>query len=98
MAPAIDTRSEQTVFQTALIRGDLKIIHDLVSRRFRLYDRATDPEEREDRFDAHPRAEELREALLKWEAARGEDGAPAPRLLEPTEAELERLRALGYVQ
>jgi arylsulfatase A-like enzyme len=98
VAPAIDTRSEQTVFQTALIRGDLKIVHDLVTGHFRLYDRASDPGERADRFDAHPQAEELRDALRTWEAARGGDGGPAPVQLEPTEAELERLRALGYVQ
>jgi arylsulfatase A-like enzyme len=96
VAPRIDTRSEQTVFLTALIRGDLKIVHDLVSGRFELYDRASDPGERSDRFGAHPRAEELRDALLAWEAARDGHGAPAA-LLEPTEAELERLRALGYV-
>ena len=98
VAPRLDKRSEQTVFLTALIRGELKLVHDLVSGRFRLYDRAADPGEREDRFEAHPRAGELREALLAWEAARDGEGTPAADLLEPTEAELERLRALGYVQ
>jgi arylsulfatase A-like enzyme len=97
VAPRLDTRGEQTVFLTALIRGELKIVHDLVSGRFRLYDRAADPGERTDRFEDHPRAGELRDALLAWEAARDGHG-PAATLLEPTEAELERLRALGYVQ
>jgi arylsulfatase A-like enzyme len=98
VAPRRDVREEQTVFLTALMRGDLKLIHDLASGQFALYDRAADPGERTDAFASHPRAEELRRALLAWEETRAADGAPAAKLLEPSDAELERLRALGYVQ
>jgi arylsulfatase A-like enzyme len=98
VAPRRDVHEEQTVFLTALMRGDLKLVHDLASGRFALYDRAADPGERVDTFASDPRAEELRRALTDWEETRAQDGTPAAKLLEPSDAELERLRALGYVQ
>jgi arylsulfatase A-like enzyme len=97
-APKEDVRQEQTVFQTALIRGELKLVHDLAAGRFSLYDRSSDPGERSDRIASHPEAEALRRALLAWEETRGAPDAATATFLEPSEAELEQLRALGYVQ
>jgi hypothetical protein len=94
-SPREDVRREETVFQTALIRGDLKLIHDLAKRSFSLYDRRSDPGEQSDVVNSHPEAETLRGALSDWEAQRS--GAPAA-LLAPSAEELEQLRALGYVE
>jgi arylsulfatase A-like enzyme len=93
-----DVGKEKTVFLTTLIRGDLKIVHDLASDRFTVFDRSTDPEELVDLAASHPEAESLRAALLAWEAQRGRDAQGTARLLEPDPEELERLRALGYVE
>jgi arylsulfatase A-like enzyme len=94
-SPREDVRREETVFQTALIRGDLKLVHDLAKQSFSLYDRRSDPGERNDVAASHPEAEPLRRALSKWEEQRS--GVPAA-LLAPSAEELEQLRALGYVQ
>ncbi len=94
-SPREDVRREETVFQTALIRGDLKLVHDLAKRSFSLYDRRSDPGEQSDVAASHPEAGVLRGALSAWEAQRS--GAPAA-LLAPSAEELEQLRALGYVQ
>jgi len=97
-APERDVHEEQTVFLTALMRGDLKLVHDLVADRYALFDRAADPEELEDRFASHAEAERLREALDSFEAERGRDSLGEVESLTPDDAELERLRALGYVR
>ena len=97
-APQRDVDEEQTVFLTALMRGDLKLVHDLVAERFALYDRRADPDELVDLADSHPEAEALRAALRAWEEVRGNDSLGEAQLLEPDAEELERLRALGYVR
>ncbi|MEN8161400.1 MAG: sulfatase, partial [Myxococcota bacterium] len=58
-----DAGKEKTVFLTTLIRGDLKVVHDLVTDRFTVFDRSTDPEELVDLAASHPEAESLRAAL-----------------------------------
>jgi arylsulfatase A-like enzyme len=97
-APPRDVHEEGTVFRTALIRGDLKLVHDLVTDRFSLYDRGVDPEELVDIADSHSDADSLRAALRAWEETRGSDSLGRAELLEPDDEELERLRALGYVR
>jgi arylsulfatase A-like enzyme len=97
-APPRDVHEEKTVFRTALIRGDLKLVHDLVTDRFALYDRSVDPEELVDLADSHAEAESLRAALRAWEETRGSGSLGQAELLEPDDEELERLRALGYVR
>ena len=93
-----DGGEEKTVFLTALIRGDLKLVHDLVTDRFSLFDRSADPQEHVDLGASHPEAESLRSALGAWEAERGRDAEGVAEWREPDAEELERLRALGYVR
>jgi arylsulfatase A-like enzyme len=62
---------------------------------FELYDLASDPNETRNLFRAdHPRVPALRQALREWMERRSQsdDGH------EPTAADLEALRALGYVE
>ncbi|MEM8962739.1 MAG: sulfatase [Acidobacteriota bacterium] len=87
-------RVEKTAFATALIRGDLKIIHDLGAGRWSLYDRGVDPAEQSNLFGRHPASRELKRDLMQWSADRKLDDS-GPRL-EPDTETVERLRALGY--
>jgi choline-sulfatase len=60
---------------------------------WRLYDLATDPGERVDRFAAASEGRELEEQLARWR-----DAAPAPPAATGRDPQLvEKLRALGYV-
>jgi arylsulfatase A-like enzyme len=88
--------AEKTAFKTALLRGPLKLVHDLLADRFALFDRGADPEELRDLWGARPEQDALRERLLAWERERpaGREGAP----LVPTDEEAARLRALGYLR
>jgi arylsulfatase A-like enzyme len=97
-APPRDKQEEKTVFKTALIRGDLKLVHDLVTDEFTLFDRSVDPDELVDLAASHSDAEALQAALRAWEETRGSDSLGQAELLEPNDEELERLRALGYVR
>jgi arylsulfatase A-like enzyme len=97
-APPRDVHEEKTVFRTAMMRGDLKLVHDLVTDRFTLYDRSVDREELVDIADSHSEADSLRAALRAWEESRGSGSLGQAELLEPDDEELERLRALGYVR
>ena len=91
--------NQKTAFKTALLDGDLKLIHDLLSDRYELYDRGRDPEEQADLFPgrAHERGDALRARLTEWERSRpalpaGARGGPAPG-----PEVIERLKALGYL-
>jgi arylsulfatase A-like enzyme len=91
-------RDRQKVsFKTALIEGPLKLVHDLETDRWSLYDRHTDPAERRDVYDDRPETAELRARLMRWEESR-----PRERNVEPAveidPKERERLRSLGYVR
>lgn len=91
---------EKTAFKTALLAHPFKLVHDLLGDRWELYDRDTDPHELHDLAAAQPeRLAALRAELASWEAARtaDADGGPAPTVA-PSSEEIERLRALGYIE
>jgi arylsulfatase A-like enzyme len=88
------------VFKSALIAGDLKLVHDLRYERWELYDRASDPDEKRDLFgEGHAAEAGLVRRLADWEEPRragwlrSNDDFPTP---DPKT--VERLRSLGYVQ
>jgi arylsulfatase A-like enzyme len=89
--------AEKVAFKTALRVGDRKLIHDLLARRWELFDRAADPLELSN-LAAAGRAEEskLRARLLAWEGARRAPRASGD-IVRPGPEDIERLRALGYV-
>jgi hypothetical protein len=89
--------AEKTAFKTALLRGPLKLVHDLLADRFALFDRGADPEELVDLWGSRPEQDALRERLLAWERERPA-GAEGARALVPTDDEAARLRALGYLR
>jgi arylsulfatase A-like enzyme len=95
-APARAARAEKDAFQTAIVAGPLKLIHDLAAGDWHLYDLAADPEELNDLAGTgHPAERGLRRRLLEWERSRT---AAAADLLVPSDEERERLRALGYLR
>jgi arylsulfatase A-like enzyme len=76
--------------------GGLKLIYDLGSRRFALYDLAADPGETRDLAGERRRdVQRLRQALLNW-LARTEGPAAADSLHRAAEAD-KRLRSVGYL-
>jgi arylsulfatase A-like enzyme len=87
--------------------GDWKLIVDRKTRTESLYDLGTDPGERHDLSERHPeRAGRLRAALDAWVSDNevrkatfdaGRSGDALEGLL-PSEADIERLRGLGYVE
>ncbi len=88
----------------AAVEGSWKAIWDADNDRLELYDLAADPAELHDRSADEPeRAARLGAVLRSWLAARpslatppGEDGAPSVHQALDDE-DLERLRALGYI-
>jgi arylsulfatase A-like enzyme len=77
--------------------GRLKLVHDLGTKRFALYDLAADPGETRDvlserRRDFH----RLRDALLAWITRT--EGAPAGDTVRHSADAERRLRSLGYLE
>lgn len=76
--------------------GGLKLVYDLGTRRFALYDLAADPGETRDVLGQHRRElQSLRQALSRW-LARTEGPAAGDSLHRAAEAD-RRLRSLGYL-
>jgi len=78
--------------------GRFKLIHDLASGTFALYDLRADPGETRDVLPRERRAfHRLREALTAW-LARTEGAGAAAESVRKAEEELKKLRALGYLE
>jgi arylsulfatase A-like enzyme len=89
------TETSRTNELRAVIEGNTKLILDLESERFELYELASDPGEQRDLADSEPeRAAELVATLREWMARVAPESAGTERELSPEERE--RLRALGY--
>lgn len=71
-----------------------KLIHMPALGLFHLYDLASDPAERENRFDTAPEGNELVSLLAEWER----NIRPAPETSGSDPRFHEKLRALGYVE
>ncbi len=93
-APRSD--GEKTAFETALMVGDLKLIHNLLTEKWQLFDRASDRGELRPLPAEDPRFRRLQRRLLRWERQRGHGGKGRRRLL-PSVEEKEHLRSLGYL-
>lgn len=89
--------TEKVAFKTALLAGPRALIHDLMRDSWELYRRDEDPLEKRDLVTSDPATSELGRQLAAWEANRDGAASPVHRVL-PQPDELERLRALGYVQ
>jgi choline-sulfatase len=96
--PGADTR--RSAFKTAWMTGSWKLIHDLESGRWLLFDRAADPEELRDLSRRTPPAlAPMRERLSAWEEHRAAGWRPAADDMRDTDPEtVRRLRSLGYVR
>ncbi|MFH1843786.1 MAG: sulfatase [bacterium] len=101
--------SEDSAFKTALLAGDLKLVHDLENNSWELYDRRLDPEELTDLTrESHPALATLQARLLAWERGRhtgaatdstdliAAEGDTLPEA-EPDAETIRKLRALGYL-
>jgi arylsulfatase A-like enzyme len=92
---------EKMAFKTAAMRRGHKVIHDIPSGRWELYERKDDPGEKRNLASTGGEEEqELRAALIAFEKARGDAASPNgsnSRTL-PTPEEIEKLRALGYIR
>lgn len=98
-SPTPAARAEKDAFQTAIVAGPLKLIHDLAAGTWHLYDLAADPGELDDlSATGHPAERDLRRRLLEWERARAATPGGTGDLLAPSDEERERLRALGYLR
>lgn len=90
---------QKRAHKTALVVGDVKLIHDRLSDGWELYRRADDPGEQRDLLREDPEAAAslgaLKSKLLAFEAARG---AGSQGDIEFEESELEELRKLGYLR
>ena len=89
---------EKIAFKTSLLSDRWKVIHDLTTGSWELYDLETDPEELTNLFGSGHAAEApLVAALEEWEAGREGEGDGAPGAELDAEA-IEQLRALGYIE
>lgn len=91
--------SVKTYFKTAILDGRRKLVHDLQSGLWELYDLDDDPHEQRNAFDPEDdEAGSLQSLLRAWESGRvGSWGLDLPGGIEMDPAEIERLRSLGYV-
>jgi len=95
-APEALERSTIGVFR-AVSDGRFKLIHDLVSRRFQLFDLAADPKETQDVLALHRRDfHRLRLALSDWLART--EGMARSESVKRAEMEERKLRSLGYIE
>ncbi len=98
MPARIKKDREKVARMTSLLVGDFKLIHDLIADEWKLFDLDADPEELTNLYDHdHPAVMRWRPVLERWEATRDRVGRDAPRR-ELSDAEIERLRGLGYVR
>lgn len=95
MEDAFDSRLEVT--KNAVVDGELKLIHDLKAGSWSLFDLAADPFETTSLFESHGSSSRLRDALVKWESWSAANRAPAEKI-DPSAADIENLRGLGYLQ
>jgi arylsulfatase A-like enzyme len=94
-----DRREELTARKTALVGRRWKLVHDLPSGRFELYDRERDPGEQHDLWGRAPEGLRLRRKLLAFELTRPRRSASsAPSASSVDAADLARLRELGYLR
>jgi arylsulfatase A-like enzyme len=96
--PAVFARSPQERPSYSLYDGAFKLVHSLRNGSSELYDLGQDPGEQHDIAARQPiRVEFYRQWLYRWVGGLRRERATAPdEKLAP--AELEALRALGYVQ
>ncbi len=92
--------AEDEAFLSAVTRGPWRLIHDLRTGAWSLYDRASDPGEKRDVFAPDsPRVRELQPLLTAWEAGKVETWCVAGSESSPMTADDERrLRSLGYTR
>ncbi len=93
-----DRRTELTARKTAVVGRRWKLVHDLPTGRFELYDRESDPAERANLWGRAAEGERLRRRLLAFELTRPRRSAPPAGSPPPDGAELARLRELGYLR
>src|SRR5262249_30071375 len=92
LPPALPYAAQGAVRRVAA--GRFKLVHDLATRRFALYDLAADPGETRDVLADHRRdSRRLRAAIGAW-LARTEGGTAAASLQRAAEAD-RRLRSVG---
>ena len=93
-----DHREALTAHKTALFGRRWKLVHDLPSGRFELYDRESDPAETRDLWGRAPEGLRMRSELLAFERSRPGRSAPPASAMAPDSADLARLRELGYLR
>lgn len=77
--------------------GDRKVIHDVTASRWHAYDLTADPREEHDLGEGVPEVTAARPVLARYDAlGLGPNERPAAET--PTPENLEKLRALGYVE
>ena len=94
--------AEKQAHKTALILGNLKLIHDQLEERWEIYERDADPGEQNDLWKSMSipmanRVAPLIERLEAFEEALA-NPARAADSVDAGEAELEELRKLGYLR
>ncbi|MEQ1891937.1 MAG: sulfatase [Planctomycetota bacterium] len=94
-----EIRLKEGFHANALVSGNEKLIEDVSSGRYRLYDLAADPRERRDLAPTNPeRVEALKSALTALIAEAATRGARFPKdaAVQHTPEELQHLFDLGY--
>ncbi len=93
-----DRREVLTAHKTAFFGPRWKLVHDLPSGRFELYDRESDPGETLDLWGRAPEGLRMRRELLAFERSRPGRSAPPESGVASDAADLARLRELGYLR
>ncbi len=92
--------AEKEAFLSAVSLGNWKLIHNLDTQEWSLFDRTTDPLEKNNLFaEGHRQVKKLQPLLLDWEEGKIENwGRDFEGIKQMSEEDRKRLRSLGYVR
>lgn len=98
-SPNTQQAVEKAAHKTSLVRGKLKVIHDLPTDSWQVFDLEHDPLEQNDLVgEKRKDGLALIRALEDWEAVRTATAGRQVEQWQPSEEDRERMRALGYVE
>ena len=91
----VSSNKVQDANKVSIVQGKYKIIHDIPSGRFALYDLSLDPTEKKDISKQYPEiVKTLAEHIFKYEELSSDEGTQEVKI---SDKEIEQLKSLGYI-